>query len=42
VAVLGAYFYYVASVEERNMTAVFPSAYPDYRAHTKRLIPFVL
>jgi protein-S-isoprenylcysteine O-methyltransferase Ste14 len=42
VAVLGAYFYYSASVEEKNLTATFPTAYPAYRAHTKMLIPFVL
>ena len=42
VAVLGGYFYYSASVEERNLTATFPTAYPAYRAATKMLIPFVL
>jgi protein-S-isoprenylcysteine O-methyltransferase Ste14 len=42
VVVLGGYFYYSASVEEKNLTAVFPSAYPAYRARTKMLIPFVL
>jgi protein-S-isoprenylcysteine O-methyltransferase Ste14 len=42
VAALGAYFYYAASVEERNLTATFPTAYPAYRAATKMLIPFVL
>jgi len=42
VAVLGACFYYSASVEERNLTAAFPAAYPAYRAGTKMLIPFVL
>ncbi len=42
VAVLGAYFYYSASVEEKNLTATFPTAYPAYRARTKMLIPFVL
>ncbi len=41
-AVLGGYFYYSASVEERNLTATFPAAYPAYRAATKMLIPFVL
>jgi protein-S-isoprenylcysteine O-methyltransferase Ste14 len=40
--VLGANFYYAASVEERNLGATFPSAYPAYRAGTKMLIPFVL
>jgi protein-S-isoprenylcysteine O-methyltransferase Ste14 len=42
VAVLTAYFYYCASVEERNLGATFPVAYPVYRSHTKMLIPFVL
>jgi protein-S-isoprenylcysteine O-methyltransferase Ste14 len=42
VPVLGGYFYYSASVEERNLTATFPTAYPAYRAATKMLIPFVL
>jgi len=42
VAVLTGYFAYSASIEERNMTAAFPDAYPAYRARTKMLIPFVL
>ncbi len=42
VAILAAYFYYCASVEERNLTATFPTAYPAYRTSTKMLIPFVL
>ena len=42
VAVLGGYFYYCAIVEERNLTATFPTAYPGYRASTKMLIPFIL
>jgi protein-S-isoprenylcysteine O-methyltransferase Ste14 len=42
VAILGGYFYYSASVEEKNLTATFPTAYPAYRAGTKMLIPFVL
>ena len=42
VGVLGAYFYYSATVEEKNLTATFPAAYPAYRASTKMLIPFVL
>jgi protein-S-isoprenylcysteine O-methyltransferase Ste14 len=41
-AVLTAYFYWATTVEERNMTEIFPTAYPEYRKHTKRLIPFVL
>jgi protein-S-isoprenylcysteine O-methyltransferase Ste14 len=42
VAVLGGYFYYSASVEEKNLTATFPEAYPAFKARTKMLIPFVL
>jgi protein-S-isoprenylcysteine O-methyltransferase Ste14 len=42
VAVLAGYFIYSALNEERYMTELFPSAYPDYRQHSKMLIPFVL
>jgi protein-S-isoprenylcysteine O-methyltransferase Ste14 len=42
VAILGGYFYYCASVEEKNLTATFPTAYPAYQTSTKMLIPFVL
>lgn len=41
-AVFWIYFYYAASVEERNLTATFPTKYPAYRLSTKMLIPFVL
>jgi protein-S-isoprenylcysteine O-methyltransferase Ste14 len=41
-AVLSGVFYYAARVEERNMIAAFPTAYPAYRASTKMLIPFIL
>jgi protein-S-isoprenylcysteine O-methyltransferase Ste14 len=41
-AILGGYFTYSATVEERLMTTSFPREYPSYRAHTKMLIPFVL
>ncbi len=37
-----AYFYYASGVEEQNLTATFPTQYPGYKAHTKRLIPFLL
>ena len=40
--IFGAYFYYSASVEEKNLGAAFPTEYPAYRAQTKMLIPFVL
>jgi len=42
VAVLVAYFYYCGIVEERNLTATFPKAYPEYASRTKMLIPFLL
>ncbi len=42
VAVLVAYFYYSGTVEERNLSATFPTAYPEYRSRTKMLIPFLL
>jgi protein-S-isoprenylcysteine O-methyltransferase Ste14 len=41
-AVLSGVFYYAARVEERNLTAAFPTAYPAYQASTKMLIPFIL
>jgi protein-S-isoprenylcysteine O-methyltransferase Ste14 len=42
VAILGAYFLFSAVVEERNMTKLFPDAYPAYKHATKMLIPYVL
>ncbi len=39
---VGAYFIYSATVEERIMTSAFPDVYPGYKEHTKMLIPFVL
>jgi protein-S-isoprenylcysteine O-methyltransferase Ste14 len=42
VAVLIAYFYYCGIVEERNLAATFPQAYPEYKSRTKMLIPFLL
>jgi protein-S-isoprenylcysteine O-methyltransferase Ste14 len=42
VAVLVAYFYYCGTVEERNLAATFPQAYPQCRSRTKMLIPFLL
>jgi protein-S-isoprenylcysteine O-methyltransferase Ste14 len=41
-AVLTAYFVVSATVEERMLTATFPDTYPSYKAHTKKLIPFLL
>lgn len=41
VALAGVYFVYSATVEERNLTAEFPDAYPVYRRSTKMLVPFI-
>jgi protein-S-isoprenylcysteine O-methyltransferase Ste14 len=41
VVVLGAYFVYSATMEERYLTSVFPEAYPDYRKSTNMLVPFI-
>jgi protein-S-isoprenylcysteine O-methyltransferase Ste14 len=41
VALLGAYFVFSASHEERYMVTRFPEAYPRYQQTTKMLIPFV-
>jgi protein-S-isoprenylcysteine O-methyltransferase Ste14 len=38
---LAGYFVYSAVSEERYMTERFPDAYPEYKAHSKMLIPFV-
>jgi protein-S-isoprenylcysteine O-methyltransferase Ste14 len=38
----GIYFVYSARVEEGLMESAFPTMYPEYRASTKMLIPFVL
>jgi protein-S-isoprenylcysteine O-methyltransferase Ste14 len=38
---IGAYFLMSIRVEEENMAAAFPEEYPEYAAHTARLIPFV-
>jgi protein-S-isoprenylcysteine O-methyltransferase Ste14 len=41
VGVLGAYFIYSATREERYMTEQFPEAYPAYKGSTKMLVPFI-
>ena len=41
VALAGVYFVYSATVEEHNLTAQFPDAYPVYRRSTKMLVPFI-
>lgn len=42
VVLMGGYFGYCASVEERSLRAAFPAEYPAYSANTKMLVPFVL
>jgi protein-S-isoprenylcysteine O-methyltransferase Ste14 len=42
VALWIAYFYYCGVIEERNLAATFPKAYPQYRSRTKMLIPLLL
>jgi protein-S-isoprenylcysteine O-methyltransferase Ste14 len=41
VALLGGYFIYSATREERYMTTLFPDAYLGYKQSTKMLIPLV-
>jgi protein-S-isoprenylcysteine O-methyltransferase Ste14 len=41
VVVLAGFFIYSAASEERYLTKMFPDAYPDYKRHSKMLIPFV-
>ncbi len=41
VVVLGGYFVYSATVEERTMERLFPDTYPAYKRSTKMLIPFL-
>ena len=40
-ALIGAYFIYSATVEERFMAGRFPGTYPEYKRSTKMAIPFV-
>jgi protein-S-isoprenylcysteine O-methyltransferase Ste14 len=42
VAIVGAYFAYSATVEERIMIDRFAKTYPTYRRSSKMLIPFVI
>ena len=42
VVLLGAYFLYSATREERYMAGIFPDAYPRYKQETKMLIPFIV
>ena len=41
VVLVGVYFVYSATVEERYLTERFPDAYPAYRRSTKMLVPFI-
>jgi protein-S-isoprenylcysteine O-methyltransferase Ste14 len=41
VALVGVYFIYSATVEERYLTQQFPDAYPTYRQLTKMLVPLI-
>ncbi|HEY6496297.1 MAG TPA: isoprenylcysteine carboxylmethyltransferase family protein [Trebonia sp.] len=41
VAVIGGFFVFSASREERFLAQEFPDSYPDYQAGTKMLIPFM-
>ncbi|HEY6427441.1 MAG TPA: isoprenylcysteine carboxylmethyltransferase family protein [Acidimicrobiales bacterium] len=41
VGLVGAYFIYSATVEERFMSEQFPDAYPAYKRSTKMLVPFI-
>ena len=38
----GSYFVYSATVEERNMTRLFPATYPACKQSTHMLVPFIL
>jgi protein-S-isoprenylcysteine O-methyltransferase Ste14 len=41
---VGFLVYFLSNVpaEERKMTRQFPDAYPEYRGHTKKLIPYIV
>jgi protein-S-isoprenylcysteine O-methyltransferase Ste14 len=41
VILVGVYFVYSATVEERYMSEQFPDSYPAYRRSTKMLVPFI-
>lgn len=38
---IGSYFVYSATQEERYMTDTFPEAYPAYKRSTKMLVPYI-
>ncbi len=39
--IIGIYFIYSATVEEKNMQKLFPEKYVVYKKHTKMLIPYL-
>jgi protein-S-isoprenylcysteine O-methyltransferase Ste14 len=41
-AAIGAVLFACGTVEERNLTATFPTAYPEFASRTKMLHPFLL
>jgi len=41
VALVGVYFLYSATVEERYLSEQFPDSYPVYKRSTKMLVPFL-
>jgi protein-S-isoprenylcysteine O-methyltransferase Ste14 len=41
VLLVGFYFVYAATVEERDLTEQFPDSYPAYKRSTKMLVPFI-
>jgi protein-S-isoprenylcysteine O-methyltransferase Ste14 len=41
VVLVGFYFVYSATVEERDLTEQFPDTYPAYKRSTKMLVPFI-
>jgi len=41
VVLVGVYFLYSATIEERYMTEQFPDNYPAYKRSTKMLVPFI-
>ena len=41
-AILGGYFIFSATREEKYMTGQFPATYPAYKRSTKMLIPYIL
>jgi protein-S-isoprenylcysteine O-methyltransferase Ste14 len=42
IVLVGAYFAYSATMEERFMAGRFPDSYPEYKRSTKMLIPFIV